>query len=153
MAPSHVHEASADARAFLEKLRAASSARTSSRKLLGGLECLSKETDTSGLFQGKCGAFAKEKSGHWCDVGDCSAANNYCATGDESFSGAVFKAFGVDTKFCTAENDGGCCELESGALAGTVVGAVAGVVLILTIVCYWRKCCCFKRKGAVASAV
>lgn len=132
-----------------DKLRKALGAREENghaRKLLGGSECLQHtESDNfdplNNIYEGKCGALAKKAEGHWCD------------TADSDFADFINDELGLPpaalaelaSSLCVADSTDDCCEIESGALAGVVIGCFVGLVGIITLFAFCCKCCCFRR--------
>jgi len=105
-----------------------------SRRLLAGDACFTYVDDTLypnwDVYEGSCGAFGNKDEDHWCSAGE-------------------FSDFGYDGALCVAESKDDCCTLNSGALAGTVVGCVVGLIGIIVLFAFICKCCCFRPKQIV----
>ena len=129
-----VHPANRDVRDSVIKASQEKHESAHSRRLLAGDSCLTYVDDTLypdwDVYEGSCGAFGNKDEDHWCGAGELSS-------------------FGYDGALCVAESEDDCCTLNSGALAGTVVGCVAGLIGIIVLFAFICKCCCFRPKQIV----
>ena len=148
-----VHEASVELQDFLHKIQA-SAPQTSSRKLLGGTDCLQHAYSVNAdVYFGTCGGLTTKSEDHWCDAQQavdslgCDASNNYCG-----FGSATYNAVVSTSTFCIGDSEDDCCKPNAGAVAGLVIGVVAGAALIIAAFAYCCKCCCFRPKPVIMMA-
>ena len=97
------------------------------------------------LFYGTCGGLGVKDEGHWCDTSDPTVADfieDYTDY-DADVVAAVYPSF------CVADSSDDCCKPNGGAVAGVVIGCVAGLAAIITLFAFCCKCCCFRPKQVV----
>jgi hypothetical protein len=153
-----LHEASVELQDFLHKIQP-SAPQTSSRKLLGGADCLQYVSASADIYVGTCGALATKSEDHWCDIStvlnSCDASNNYCGAGYTIYNSAVYVAngYGITSgAACVGTSEDDCCKINDGAVAGLVIGVIAGAALIIAAFAYCCKCCCFRPKPVIVMA-
>ena len=119
-----LHEASVELQDFLHKIQP-SAPQTSSRKLLGGADCLQYVSASANIYVGTCSGLETKSEDHWCDMStvlnSCDASNNYCGAGYTLYSGAVLaaNAYGLTSgAACFGDSGDDCCESNAGAVAG-----------------------------------
>jgi len=152
-ARASVHKADPKMQELIKLLGQHSAApRTSSRKLLGGAECLSKITSTSDAFIGSCGGLGVKDESHWCDSDDVTQAayTSYGVPYAESvYYDTLLALSGDPDSFCIGESADDCCKPNAGAIAGVAIGIVVGLAAIITACAWCCKCCCFRPKLVV----
>ena len=153
-----LHETSVELQDFLHKIQP-SAPQTSSRKLLGGTDCLQYASIYATIAVGTCSGLETKSEDHWCDVtsvfNSCTASNSYCGVGQTTYDLAVRSArsYGFTSgEVCVGASTDDCCKPNAGAVAGLVIGVVAGAALIIAAFAYCCKCCCFRPKPVIMMA-
>ena len=143
---SGLHAIPADKRDVYLKALRAQSEKSHARKLLSGAQCLAHTTSASAdVFYGSCGGLMVKDEGHWCDMSDTTVAN-YIDTNTPYDSRDVAAVYPT---LCVADSSDDCCTPNGGAVAGVVIGCVAGLAAIITLFAFCCKCCCFRPKQVV----
>jgi len=148
-----VHEADKDLEAFFQHVQP----QEHSRKLLAGTDCLQHAALDAGVYVGSCGGLGVKDESHWCDLADvqnlqCTSANNYCGAGWILYTAAVAAIDALPsstTSACVGQSEDDCCKPNGGAIAGVIIGCVAGLAAIITLFAFCCKCCCFRPKQVV----
>ena len=142
---------------FLKLVSSSRTQQTSSRKLLGGMDCFDHfGSDNASPYVGKCSGLLVDDESHWCDLDavECNAANDWCGAESQAtyeIAAAYITAILPEgsTRVCVADSDIDCCAPNGGAIAGTVIGCFVGLVAIITAFAWCCKCCCFRPKQVV----
>lgn len=82
---------------------------------------------------GSCGLFSKEKADTWC-------------THEGDVHDPIFGEIFSGDKICCATSSTGCCDPDSGAIAGVAIGLIIGLSLLILLCCACCSGCpCHKR--------
>ena len=142
------HTLPSDKRDELLKALRARNENGHARKLLGGTDCIQHVVSANAqpFVSVECGALLKKDEGHFCDT---SEIGDFVETFTDYDAEDVDAVATVFPELCVADSLDDCCKPNGGAIAGVVIGCVAGLAAIITLFAFFCRCCCFRPKQVV----